>query len=195
MTSAPSRNVLTLLAPGAEEIEFITIPDLLVRAGHRVTIAALTDIPLVRGSRGLPLAAHTTLDRLAPQEWDLIYLPGGMGSATACRDDARVQELAERQLANHRLLAVICACPIALIPRNLARGRKLTSFPGVRSDLEAHGAIWIDAPVIQDRSLVTSQSAGTAMALGLTLVGLLSGPGQAQAVANAILSPLPVPLP
>ena len=195
MTSTPSRTALILLAPGAEEIEFITIPDLLVRAGHRITIAALTEVPMVRGSRGLPLAAHTTLDRLTPQEWDLIYLPGGMGSATACRDDLRVQDLAERQLAAGRLLAVICACPIALIPRKLAQGRRITSFPGVRSELESHGAVWIDAPVVQDGSLITSQSAGTAMALALTLVGLLGGPDQARAVAASILSPLPAPLP
>lgn len=182
---------LVVLAPGAEEIEAITVPDLLVRAGTSVTVAALADVPVVKGSRGLPLAAHGTWEILQGRTFDVVYLPGGLGSAQACRDDARVQDLAEAQLAAGRLLAVICATPIALVPRALCRGRRLTSFPGVRAEVEPHAAAWLDQPVVVDGNLVTSQAAGTTMALALTLVRLLHGDQAAASVAAAIKAPLP----
>jgi 4-methyl-5(b-hydroxyethyl)-thiazole monophosphate biosynthesis len=73
--------ILVILAPGAEEIETITIPDVLVRAGQQVVIASTTDVPVVIGSRGIPLAAHTLLSLVQQQTFDVIYLPGDGRSA------------------------------------------------------------------------------------------------------------------
>ena len=179
---------LIILAPGAEEIEFVTIPDLLVRAGHTVVVAATAGL-VVRGSRGLPLAADALLDEVQHQDFDVVYLPGGKGSAEVCRDDPRVQALAARQLAAGRWLAVICAAPIALVPQGLATGRRITSVPGVRAGLLAHCREWVDAPVVVDGRLVTSQSAGTAMHLGLALVRELDGSAAAQALATQLAIP------
>ena len=167
--------VLVVLAPGAEEIETITVADVLVRAGQQVVIASTTALPQVLGSRGLPLGAHTTLDLVRERDFDLVYLPGGMGSATTMRDDARVQALAARQLASGRTLAIICASAIALVPNGLGKGRRVTSFPGVRAQVEPHVGAWVDQAVVEDGNLVTSQAAGTAMALGLTLARRLAG--------------------
>ena len=187
----PMPTALIVLAPGAEEIEYITVPDLLVRAGTTVTIATLAEVPVVRGSRGLPLAAHGTWDLTRDRTFDLVYLPGGLGSAQACREDVRVQDVIEAQLAAGRWLAVMCASPTALVPRNLCRGRRLTSNPSVRAEVEPHAAAWLDQPVVVDGTLVTSQAAGTTMALGLTLVRLIHGLEVAQGVATAIKAPLP----
>lgn len=181
-------SVLVILAPGAEEIETVTIGDVLVRAGHQVTVASLAATTVVEGSRGLPLAAHTRFAEVAGRTYDLVYLPGGMGSAEACRDDARVQDLAAGQLAAGRWLAVICACPIALVPRKLCAGRRITSFPGVRPQVEPHCAAWLDQPVVVDGPLVTSQGAGTAMALAFTLVELLGDRAAADKVAAAMVA-------
>ncbi len=184
-------SVLVVLAPGAEEIETITVADVLVRAGARVVVASTTAELVVAGSRGLPLAAHTQLDQLPQEAFDLVYLPGGGGSAACCRDDPRIQHLAEAQLRSGRLLGVICAAPISLVPRKLCAGRRVTSFPGVRSQVEPHAAAWVDLPVVVDGNLVTSQSAGTAMAFALTLAGLLKGSGVACQVARDMLYPEP----
>ncbi len=180
---------LVVLAPGAEEIEFCTVPDILVRAGIRVTVAATTAVPMVEGSRGLPLAAHTVLDRLPAVDWDLVFLPGGAGSARTCRDDARIQSLVAARITGGRLLACVCAAPTALIPGGHARGRRLTSFPAVRADLEAAGAAWIDQAVVQDGALVTGQSAGTTLALALRLAALLVGADTARTIAAQIIAP------
>lgn len=185
-------NALIVLAPGAEEIEAVTVPDVLVRAGVQVTVASAGDTTLVRGSRGIPLGAHTMLDLVRLQTFDLLYLPGGMGSATICRDDVRIQDLATAQLAAGRLLAVICAAPIALVPRGLCRGRTLTSYPGVRAQVEPHAGRWLDQRVVVDGSLITSQGAGTALALALTLVKVLIDSETAAKVANEMIAAPPM---
>ncbi len=185
---------LIILAPGAEEIEAVTVPDVLVRAGHTVIVASTADLPVVRGSRGIPLAAHTGLDQVRHQSFDLVYLPGGKGSAEVCRDDPRIQELAQHQLSAGRWLALICAAPIALVPRQLCRGRRLTSHPGVRAEVEPHAAAWLDQGVVVDDRLVTSQGAGTTLALALTLVRLLddaAGAAKARQIAEAMIAPYP----
>ena len=179
---------LVIVAPGAEEIETIAVADVLVRGGHAVTMASTSALTTVLGSRGLPLTAHTRYDDVAHLTYDVVYLPGGKGSAEICRDDQRIQDLAERQLTSGRLLAVICAAPIALVPRRLCAGRRVTSFPGVRSEVEPHCAAWIDERVVIDGNLITSQGAGTAIELGLMLVELLSTPAAANQVANLMLA-------
>lgn len=180
---------LVVLAPGAEEIEYITVCDVLVRAGVQVLAASAGDAPVVRGSRGIPLAAHAMLDLVKAQTFDAIYLPGGVKSAEHHRDDARTQDLAEAQLRAGRLLAAVCAAPIALVPRRLCAGRRVTSHPGSRAVVEPAAAAWLDQPVVEDGPLVTSQAAGTTLALALALARRLAGAEVAAKVARDMIVP------
>jgi 4-methyl-5(b-hydroxyethyl)-thiazole monophosphate biosynthesis len=182
-------SALVVLAPGAEEIETVTMADVLVRAGVEVVIAGFGKTLVVKGSRGISLGAHVLFDQVKDRTFDLVYLPGGAGSAAFCRDDRRVQDLAEDQLRAGRYLAVICAAPIALVPRGLCQGKRLTSFPGMRAQVEPHAAAWLDQAVVIDGKLVTSQGPGTALALALTLAGILAGSTVAAKVAKDMLAP------
>lgn len=179
-------NVLTVVAPGSEEIETLTVPDVLVRAGCQVTMASGTDELVQIGSRKLPLAAEVPLAQVVEQRFDCVFLPGGLGSARFCQQDPTVQALMARQLAAGRWLALICACPIALLPQGLAKGRNLTCYPTRRGELQSQ-ATWRDQPVVVDRPLVTSQGPGTAMLLGLELAALLCGRDTARSVAKDLL--------
>lgn len=185
--------VLVVLAPGAEEIETVTVADVLVRAGCTVTVAHV-DAAVVDGSRGIRLGGHAPLHAVAAERYDLVFLPGGKGSAEYCRDDARVQDLIAAQLASGRPLAVICAAALALVPRGLAQGRRITSYPGVRAAVADACAEWVDAPVVRDGNLITSQGPGTALALALTLARDLRGADVAEEVAAAMLVPMPEPV-
>jgi 4-methyl-5(b-hydroxyethyl)-thiazole monophosphate biosynthesis len=189
LQGAPVPNCLVVLAPGAEEIEYMTVCDVLVRAGAQVITASAVGAPVVTGSRGIPLAAHSLLDLHLATAFDCVYLPGGVKSAEHHRDDARTQELAATQLASGRLLALICAAPIALVPRKLCAGRRLTSHPGSRAVVEPAAAAWLDRPVVEDGNLITSQAAGTTLALALTLARRLAGPEVAARVARDMLVP------
>ncbi len=184
-------SALVILAAGAEEIETVTLPDVLVRAKQEVVIASAAPGLLVTGSRGIPLGAHLALDAVLDRDFDLIYLPGGMGSAVTHRDDPRIQRLIARQLASGRWLAAICAAPIALIPLGLARDREITSNPGVRAQVEPHVRSWVDRPVVQDRNLITSQGPGTALSLAIFVAKLLAGDRVATSVANDLLATIP----
>lgn len=184
-------SILVIAAPGGEEIELITVADIMVRAGHDVTIAATGSDTRYHGSRQLPMAADTTLDAVIDTSFDVLYLPGGGGSAETCRDDPRIQDLMERQLAAGRLLAIICASSIALVPRKLAAERRVTSYPAKRPDVEPAVGEWVDERVVVDGNLITSQGPGTAMELALTLVDRLDGPEAAADVAAALLTPWP----
>lgn len=179
-------NCLVILNPGAEEIETLTVADILCRAGIEVTIAASAETT-VAGSRGLPLSASTNLAEAAAQPWDVIYLPGGSGSAEYARDTAAVQDLIQEQLASGRIMAIICASAMALIPRGLGKDKRITCYPALRETLEPEVAAWIDEPVVWDGNLVTSQGPGTAMALGLSLAAKLTDATTAEQVAKDML--------
>jgi 4-methyl-5(b-hydroxyethyl)-thiazole monophosphate biosynthesis len=182
--------ILIVVASGAEELETLAVADILVRAGQDVVVAGAADT-WFRGSRNLPMGADIALDEVLDDTFDCVYLPGGMRQAEFCRDDPRVQRLIKAQLASGRLLAIICASPIALLPQGLAKGRQLTCFPGLRATVEPAAAAWRDEAVVVDGNLITSQGPGTAIALGLRLAERLAGEEVARTVAGQMLVPWP----
>ena len=178
--------VLVPLAEGFEEIEAITIIDLLRRAGVTVTTAALQS-GLVRGSHGIGLAADTTLDAVLARDFDMVVLPGGLPGAHHLRDDARVQALLQRHAAAGAYTAAICAAPVALAQAGLLAGRAATSYPGFVEKLDIPGLRHSDDAVVVDGKVVTSRGPGTAMDFALTLIELLCGKGQRDAVEDGLV--------
>ena len=166
--------VLVPLAAGFEEIEAVTVVDLLRRAGIEVHTASL-DGPRVTGSHAIALVADMALDAAVADDYDMIVLPGGMPGAEHLKNDPRVISLLRRFAATGRFTAAICAAPGVLAHAGLLEERKATSFPGFLAADSAPGIRLCDAPVVVDGKVVTSRGAGTAMEFGLTLVGLLEG--------------------
>ena len=179
-------DVLAIVPPGAEEIETMAVADVLVRAGCTVRLA-MTDSLVQRGSRNLPMAGDLLLDDCLTATPDALFLPGGMPAAERNSQDERIQDLIAAQLIAERWLAIICASPLALLPRGLAAGRRLTSYPSLNQRFAEQGQ-WIDAPVVIDRPLITSQGPGTAIDLGLHLAAALVSPEVAAEVASALLT-------
>lgn len=176
--------VIIPLAEGCEELEAVTVMDLLRRAGIEVVSAGLAAGP-VRASRGTVLLPDTTLDAALDQEWDLVVLPGGLPGADHLRDDPRVTALLVRTAAAGRLVAAICAGPQVLAAAGLLVGRRATAYPGV---LEAcgHPAI-ADAAVVEDGNVITSRGPGTAMDFALTLIErLLDRPARERVEAGLV---------
>ncbi|HSQ68926.1 MAG TPA: DJ-1 family glyoxalase III [Steroidobacteraceae bacterium] len=166
--------VIVPLAEGFEEIEAITVIDLLRRAGIEVRTAALVS-RRVTGSHGIAVEADGLLEDLQHETFDMIVLPGGMPGADNLKNDPRVLSLLRSSDQQGRYVAAICAAPGVLAHAGLLEGRTATSFPGFLSTESAPGISLSDAPVVSDGRLVTSRGPGTAMDFALALVELLEG--------------------
>lgn len=166
--------VLVLLAEGFEEIEAVTVIDLLRRAGIDVSAASLGP-RRVTGSHGIGIEADITLDEARAGDYDMVVLPGGMPGAAHLREDARVIALVRDFASTGRYTAAICAAPSVLAHAGLLAGRAATSFPGFLDANSAPGIRLRGEAVVTDGKVVTSRGAGTAMDFGLALVELLEG--------------------
>jgi 4-methyl-5(b-hydroxyethyl)-thiazole monophosphate biosynthesis len=166
--------VLVPLAPGFEELEAVTIVDLLRRAGIEVVTAGLAAGP-VRASRGVVLVPDTTLEQVADDAFDMVVLPGGLPGADHLDADPRVHRLLKRTAAAGGYAAAICAAPKVLASAGLLEGRKATGYPGVLDRLSLPRTELLQRPVVTDGRIVTSRGPGTAMDFALALIEHLLG--------------------
>ena len=178
------------LAEGFEEIEAVTIVDLLRRAGIEVRTAALGRRE-VTGSHGITVLADIGLDEAVAADFDMIVLPGGMPGAKHLKTDARVIELLQQIAAAGRYTAAICAAPSVLAHAGLLRDRAATSYPGFLQPDSAPGLRLSEAPVVIDGRSVTSRGPGTAIAFALALIELLEGPEVRRDVEERLQLPRP----
>lgn len=181
-------SVLVPLAQGCEELEAVTIIDLLRRAGIEVISAGLDAQP-VRGSRGTVLIPDTTLDDVAERDFDMIVLPGGLPGADHLDRDARLRALLTRSASAGRYVAAICAAPKVLASAGLLDQRSATSFPGVLAALNVPGLDYREDAVVQDGRIITSRGPGTAMDFALTLIENLAGKDKRDQVEAALQRP------
>ena len=181
--------VLIPLAQGCEELEAVTIIDLLRRAGISVTSAGLDAQP-VKASRGTVLIPDTTLDQVLLQDFDMIVLPGGQPGADHLRDDPRIQQKLKQQAAQNKFVAAICAAPRALAQAGLLDGKRATSFPGSLEGSPAEDVKYLNDPVVIDGKLITSRGPGTAMDFALTLIELLLGKATRDQVERPLQRPV-----
>lgn len=175
------KRVLVPLAEGFEEIEAVTIIDILRRAGLEVVVASLAGSP-VTGAHGIQVAADAPLAALVGQDFDMIALPGGMPGAEHLKNDPRIAALIRRLHDAGRPVAAICAAPMVLAAAGVLEGRRATSYPGFLAGA-ATSTVVGDAVVV-DRGVITSRGPGTALDFALALVEELEGRAARQAIES-----------
>lgn len=180
--------VLVPLAPGFEELEAVTVVDLLRRAGVEVVTAGLADGP-VRASRGVVVVPDTTLDRIADDDFDMIVLPGGLPGADHLNADPRIHRILRRTAAAGGYTAAICAAPKVLAGAGLLDGRKATGYPGVLDRLNLPRTELLQRAVVTDGRIVTSRGPGTAMDFALELIERLLGKTKRDEVEAPLVRP------
>lgn len=166
--------VLVPLAQGCEELEAVTIIDLLRRAKIDVTTAGL-DKQTVTASRGVKLVPDTDLDNALKQEYDMIVLPGGLPGADHLDNDPRIKSLLQKMAADQKYTTAICAAPKILANAGVLDGKKATSYPGFLDDLDLPNTKISKDAVVVDGKVITSRGPGTAMDFALTLIEQLLG--------------------
>ncbi|MFA6970560.1 MAG: DJ-1 family glyoxalase III [Gallionella sp.] len=166
------KRVLVLFAQGSEELETVSIVNILRRAGVDVTLAGLSTGAL-RGSRGITIQPDTTLDAVLHDSFDMIVLPGGQPGSRHLQADARVIKLVQQMAGLGRYVAAICAAPMVLASAGLLDGKRATCFP---TCLDGFPNVHLQtAAIVEDGKIITSRGPGTAMDFALLLVERLTG--------------------
>ena len=164
--------VLVPLADGCEELEAVTIIDLLRRAGIEVVAAGLHDGP-VTASRGVRILPDMSLDEALEGDYDMVALPGGLSGSDTLAADERVNSILKRMNESGRFVGAVCAAPKVLVRIGILDGKQATAYPGVLQ-AELHPNISGNA-VTLDGHVITSRSAGTVMDFALAIIEALEG--------------------
>ena len=187
-------NVLIPIAEGCEELEAVTIIDVLRRADIQVTTAGLdsfqengSKVKPVTAAHGVVLIPDTTLDEAMTQHFDMIVLPGGLPGADNLDNDPRIHSLLKKMSAEDKYIAAICAAPRILAHANLLEGKSATSYPGFIEKLNLANTQVKEDSVVHDGKVITSRGPGTAMDFALTLIEILAGKEKRDEVAAGLL--------
>lgn len=175
---------LVILAPGFEEIEAVSIIDILRRGEIDVTVAGLADGPIT-GSHDITIVPDTTLEKVDHKVFDLLVLPGGQPGTNNLKANERLLQWIRERFASRQKLAAICAAPTVLHKAGITDRLKLTSYPSEKEVFTT--GEYLEEAVVKDGPVITSRGVGTALAFGLALVEELQGKEMAQTVADRIL--------
>lgn len=174
-----------LFATGFEEVEALTVVDILRRAGIGCDMLALDDAAEVAGSHGISIRMDGAFSSADFSGYDGLLLPGGMPGTTNLANDERVLKLLREFFASGRLTAAICAAPTVLAKAGLLEGKRAVCYPGLESKLT--GATAGTEPVVQDGTVITSRGVGTALPFALELVAYLDSRTQADELAKSVV--------
>lgn len=169
-----AKTALVAIADGTEEIEAVTIIDVLRRAGVDVTVASVT-AQQITGANGIVITADCSIDACIDSSWDLIALPGGIPGAEHLAENQALETLLRAQVAKGALYGAICAAPaLVLASKGLLQGKTVTGHPMFQQNMDAK-ELNSESRVVVDGNCVTSQGPGTALDFALELVEQLCG--------------------
>lgn len=172
-------------AQGFEEIEALTVVDLLRRAGIETLMVSVTGEKTVTGSHGISVGMDALLGEVDFDELDMIVLPGGMPGTRGLEACALLMERLEEFNSRGKYISAICAAPSILGHRGMLKGRNACSFPEYESHLE--GAKVTGNPVEVSGHIITARGMGCAIDFGLAIVERYQGKEAAEALAAKIV--------
>jgi protein deglycase len=164
--------VLVYLAPGFEEIEAVTIIDLLRRADIEVTIAGLEE-KSVTGSHGITISCDQFYEDVEPAQYDYLILPGGQPGTNHLKNNEKVLKSIRLFAEQKKLIGAICAAPRVLLAAGILENIKITSYPSEKHFFNP--ADYNESSVVIDNNIITSRGVGTAIEFTLDLIGIIKG--------------------
>lgn len=173
------------LAQGFEEIEGLTVVDVLRRADIEVRTVAIGNSLEVKGRSGITVLADLNFRDVDYDSGVMIVLPGGQPGSTHLLNDQGLKEKIMNYNKEGKYLAAICAAPMVLAAHGILKGKKATIYPGMENFLKE--GIFSEGDVVEDENIITSRGPATAMKFALKLVELLSGKEKAEEIARELL--------
>ena len=176
--------VYVLLADGFEEVEGLTVVDLLRRAGCDVKTVSVCRRRVILGSHDIKVYSDVMFEDIKDKEADLVVLPGGLPGTDHLRDHKGLARLLKARYEKGEKIAAICAAPSVFEGLGFLKEREATSYPGAIG--EATGT-YLEEPVVVSDHVITSRGVGTAIPFALKLIEVLCGKEKADEVAASIL--------
>ena len=177
--------VYVFLADGFEEIEGLTVVDLLRRAKIETETVSITGQEMIHGSHGIDLLADRLFENTDFSDGDLFVLPGGMPGTKYLGAFKPLTDLLKEKDAAGKKLAAICAAPTVLGAQGLLAGKKAICYPGLEEQLT--GAVVTMESVVTDGNITTSRGMGTAIPFALALIAQLKDQESADLLAKSIV--------
>ncbi len=177
------------LADGFEEVEAITVVDVLRRAGIKIYTVSINDTPVVTGAHGIPVAAdrmYTDVNNFNDADW--LILPGGLPGAENLANFAPLTSLLKAHAADGGHIAAICAAPaLVLAPLGILKGKNATCYPDFANQCMTYGAKMHNSPCVDDGNVVTANGPASSIRFALTIVQQTLGDQTAQSIGQGML--------
>ncbi len=154
------KKVAILAADGFEEVELTKPRAALDAAGATTKVVSLKSGKIQgmnHADKGDTVAVDQTLSDSKPEDFDALMIPGGLMNPDALRSSEEALEFARHFFREGKPVAAICHAPWVLIDAGVIRGRTLTSWPAIKTDVRNAGGNWVDQEVVVDNGLVTSR--------------------------------------
>ena len=178
--------VLVPLAKGFEDIEAVTVVDVLRRGGVEVVTASISDSVEVESAHGIAVKADALFRDVSGGEYDAIVLPGGGEGTENLRHCEPLIVRLRRQNEERRLICAICAAPVVLVEAGVAEeGRHMTCYPSMMLELDRS---YVNVPVVADGNLITGQAPGSAMLFALVILQTLVGEAKTRKISRGMVT-------
>lgn len=181
--------IYEFFADGFEEVEALSIVDVLRRGGCEVKTVSIMGSKTVIGAHGIPVTADIMFDEADYSDAELLALPGGMPGAANLLEHKGLNKILLAQNEAGKRIGAICAAPAVVLGNlGLVKGKKATCYPDAGLEKQLEGAIHVDDIVVTDGNITTSRGPATAMAFGIELVRLMKGDAVAKEVKDGLLA-------
>ena len=174
-----------MIADGCEEIEALTVVDLLRRADLAIDMVSIKEEKGVTGSHGIRFETDFACSEFDPEQYDAVILPGGLPGTTYLGESGMVTGAVKDFFGKGKLVAAICAAPTVLAAAGVLQGRRATCYPAQTGKLT--GAVLTGGSVVRDGNLITSRGMGTAIDFALAIIAYYKGQEAADAMAEKIV--------
>jgi protease I len=189
MDELQGMNVAILVADGFEQVEMTEPRKALDHAGARTVLVSPAEGGQVKGWQhdhwGDRFGVEETLDQAQAESYDALLLPGGVMNPDKLRMNPAAVSFVKAFFDANKPVAAICHGPWTILEAGEAKGRRMTSWPSLETDLENAGADWVDAEVVESNGLVTSRKPDDIPAFNREMIRLFSGARQRQDGASA----------
>lgn len=173
------------LAEGFEEIEAVSVVDVLRRAGLNLTVVSITGNKMVRGAHNIEILADLLYDEVDYSTGEMLVLPGGMPGSKNLDNHEGLKEKIVEYYENDKYIAAICAAPLVLGNLGILKGKKAVCYPGYEVYLT--GAKIHNVPYITDKKIITGRGVGAALLFSLEIVRIAKGEECALKIRKALL--------